>query len=193
MGDLSWISAVRSRPPPRRNTHAYFEPKHRKRQLPKLNLRPHLVLEALSPSYHSSFRIIHQHFRRPAAGVVVRSEHRAVRAHVEYGEKIPLADQWKFSSARKKVARLTDGTDHIGNLGFPRLAAHRNNLVIRTVQRRTHQIVHRRIDNQKALVIIRLPVEDARQQYARRSYDGTTRFEQQMQLQLAQRTKYCSR
>src|ERR1035437_8593511 len=38
-------------------------------------------------------------------------------------------------------------------------------------------------------MIVRLPVEDARQQNARWSHDGTSRFEQQMQLESAQRAK----
>src|SRR5208283_1548068 len=127
---------------------------------------------------YSGPRTIHQHFCRPSARVVVRSEHRAIRADVENRQQIALADQWKFSVACKKIASLADGADYIRNLGFVRPATHRNNLVIRTVERGTHQIVHRRIDNQKALTVIRLSVEDARQQHARWPLDGASRLKQ---------------
>ncbi len=48
-----------------------------------LYLRPELVRNALAPPDHPRFRAVHQHFRRAAARGVIRSQHRAVRAHVE--------------------------------------------------------------------------------------------------------------
>src|SRR5208282_3940705 len=75
--------------------------------------QPHLILEGLTSPYHSRLCAIHQHFRRPAARVVVRCENRSVRAHVENRQEITLAGQWKLSVARKEVASLADRADYV--------------------------------------------------------------------------------
>ena len=65
--------------------------------------------------------------------------------------------------------------------------------MIGIIQRRPHQIIHRRIDDQKLLGTVRLPVEHASEQSARRPHDGTARLEQKMHFQSAQRTQQRSR
>src|ERR1039458_6221953 len=146
MGDLSEIRAVLSKAASAQEQLLLYWTGHRhEKQLLKSKLCLQLVLQGLAPPDHFRLRAIHQHFGGAAARVVVRAQHRAVGAYVENGQQIALADQWKFSVTREKVARLADGADHVGDLGCARLADRRparcldqgNNLVIRTVQRRT--------------------------------------------------------
>src|SRR5208337_1068859 len=86
---------------------------------------PQLIVDALPLSYHPRVRAVNQHFGRAATRVVIRSQHRAVRADVQNGQQIALADPGKFSVAREKVAGFADGSDYIGNLRLARFATHR--------------------------------------------------------------------
>src|SRR5208282_1537905 len=86
MGDLSGIRAVLSRRLRTRRPTAVLDRTPPRKQLLKSKLCPQLVLQGLASPDHFRLRAIHQHFGGAAARIVIRSQYRAVGAHVQNGQ-----------------------------------------------------------------------------------------------------------
>ena len=68
---------------------------------------------------------------------------------------------------REEITRFADRTDYIGQNERAAGLTERHDLVVRLIERRTNQIIHGRIHDQKFLLLGSLAVQQASEQYAR--------------------------
>src|ERR1700752_223956 len=80
--------------------------------------------------------------------VVVGRHDEAVGAGAPYRPEVFLVDAGQLAILGEKVARLTDRADYVDGLALAPLArlVDGNDLVIRAVERRPDQVVHRAVD-----------------------------------------------
>ncbi len=87
----------------------------------------------------------------------------------------------------KEVTRLAHRAYHVDHRRRPARPRHRQNLVVRLVQRRPDQVVHRRIDDHKRLHAVAFHLQHPRQQPACLRHHEASRLQQQVRVQPSRR------
>src|ERR1035437_2750957 len=119
----------------------------------------------------------HQHFRRAGARVVIRTQHEAIGSGGRDREEIAGHGIGHGAIAGQEIAGFADGSHDIHGDARQRVLAQREDLVVRAIERRSDEIVHRGVDNQEFLLAIALAVEDTSQQHAGGTGDAAARFD----------------
>src|SRR5580704_5659195 len=128
---------------------------------------PNLILEAIAVSDNMHVCAIDHDFGRARAAVVVRRHHESISTGTHHREQVALSRLGHLTLAREEIAALAYRPHDIRGHGFAGLRAiYRDDLVIRLVEHRPNQIVHRAVDNDEALHVGLLVIKDARHQHA---------------------------
>ena len=104
-------------------------------------------------AHHRVLVVLDQHFRHQRPGVVGAGLHRAVGARGHDRQEIAGLGLGQLAVEREIIAGFADRTDHVGGDDARALGglADRQDVVMRLVQRRADQIVHRGIDDDEIL------------------------------------------
>jgi len=169
----------RSKNAPRTTNHVLLQPTG------ELFTRPN-ILHGLAFANHGSLFAFDQYFSRERARVVSRGHRKRVRARAQQGEVFTFAKLRQRAVFGKKISGFANGADDIRADHSAIAISQRDNLVISIVKRRTNQIVHRRIDDQKGFSARAFHEFNTRDEYARVAGNESTGLDQNPQAQRLQ-------
>ena len=123
--------------------------------------------------------------------VVVRALRHAISAGIEQGHQIARLDRLQVRGrAQKSRPTRTPAPPH-PQCGLSRPRPYRHNLVMRLVERRADQVVHRRVGNDKCLFAVLLHMQHARHQRPGLRHEEPPRLQHQRALETRQRIFDC--
>src|SRR5262249_2479620 len=157
---------------------------------PTLLFGRHKVLESLAAADDAVCASFDQYLSGPRTVVVVAAHREAVGARGEHREQITSLCPRQGARVGEKIAALADGADNFDDFtifwlqvlgaaswNIRRIRPRRPDEVVGTIERRTDQVVHGRIDDHNLLFTTGLAIENAREKHGSIAGDVATRFE----------------
>src|SRR5919109_824237 len=152
----------------------------------RYGLSSNQILHRLPRANDVIFITVHQHLGRLRMGIIVRGHGEAISARAHDGEEIPTLRALDLAIFGKEVTTFAYRSDHVGDDLLSAALKHRLNLLVRTIQRWTDEIVHAAIDNHEVLVVGLLDVLDFSEKNTGIADNDPSRLENESDVQTFQ-------